>query len=84
MFDGEQQNGFGWAWFCIHRDAIVALKLLRIKVSLQWDIDGNVSSEMDIIGSEYCLPLLKSFEWGRWIFVAAKVVSRWFQLEALE
>lgn len=43
---------------------------------LQWHIDENVSSNMDVIGSDYCLPLLKGFEWEKWVFVAAKVVSR--------
>lgn len=45
---------------------------------------GVFFSEMDVISSENCLALLKGCELERWIFIAAKVVSSWFPLEALE
>lgn len=39
---------------------------------LQRLIVGNVSSEMDVISSEHCLPLLKGFEWERWFLLQQK------------
>lgn len=47
---------------------------------------GMCLVKMDVLGRECCLLLLKGLEWeaGGLVFVAAKVASRWFPLEALE
>lgn len=66
MCDGEQL-GF---------DAIMAFKFLNKKkcyyAPLQWGIDEIVSSETDVIGSKYCLPLLKGFWVGGMDFCCSK------------